>query len=370
VHTCRSNFGRHAWQVGIFVSLAALFAGTFIKVAAADPVAQKEAEARVLAKHIDTLSEAEAALSEQYDKALLDSQLADARVQQAGNDEASALDAERRARAALENNALDAYTHGGNLAVVAGRAKGPAGMADGGLLMGEYVRSVASNQSDVLDQVRRSAQRARKAEAAYVAARAQAARSATVLAAARTAAIAAQKQLRDALSKVKQDIATLIALDDAAKAAARAAQRPHAGQVLPTPAGSSRSRSAVPPAFRAAPPPVGSGAAAAVAAARSRIGAPYEWSGAGPAAFDCSGLVMWAWGQGGVRLPHYSGGQYAMIAHISMSQLEPGDLVFFANPSAHVAMYVGGGMIIEAAHAGTTVAIVPMYSEFVLAGRP
>ncbi len=119
-----------------------------------------------------------------------------------------------------------------------------------------------------------------------------------------------------------------------------------------------------------AAPAVGAGAAAAIAAAESRLGAPYGWSAAGPSAFDCSGLVLWAWAHGGLSLPHSSGAQYADTRHISMSQLEPGDLVFPADPSQHVAMYIGGGRIIEAPHAGDVVHIVPMSSWYVLASRP
>jgi cell wall-associated NlpC family hydrolase len=94
------------------------------------------------------------------------------------------------------------------------------------------------------------------------------------------------------------------------------------------------------------------------------------WGAAGPNSFDCSGLIMWAWGNAGVSLPHFSGAQYSSTTHISMSQLQPGDLVFPANPGDHVAMYIGGGQIIEAPHTGDVVHIVPMYSWFVLASRP
>ena len=94
------------------------------------------------------------------------------------------------------------------------------------------------------------------------------------------------------------------------------------------------------------------------------------WGAAGPNAFDCSGLTSWAWGQAGVGLPQFSGAQYASTAHISMSELQPGDLVYFANPGDHVAMYIGGGHIIEAPHTGAVVHITAMYSGFVLASRP
>ncbi|MGH8918329.1 MAG: C40 family peptidase, partial [Acidimicrobiales bacterium] len=89
----------------------------------------------------------------------------------------------------------------------------------------------------------------------------------------------------------------------------------------------------------------------------------------GPNAFDCSGLVMWAYAQAGISLPHYSGAQYSMGVHISMSQLQPGDLVFPSNPGEHVAMYVGGGNIVEAPYTGATVHVIPMSSFFVLASR-
>ena len=118
-----------------------------------------------------------------------------------------------------------------------------------------------------------------------------------------------------------------------------------------------------------APPPVGSGASGAVAAAESRVGSAYVWGAAGPSAFDCSGLVMWAYAQVGISLPHFSGAQYADTTHISMSQLEPGDLVFPADPGEHVAMYAGNGMIVEAANPAIGVHVVPMYSWFVLASR-
>jgi NlpC/P60 family/Transglycosylase SLT domain len=98
----------------------------------------------------------------------------------------------------------------------------------------------------------------------------------------------------------------------------------------------------------------------AVAAAESRIGDPYVWGGAGPTSFDCSGLVMWAWAHAGVALPHYSGSQYDETIPISLAQLEPGDLLFPADPGEHVAMYVGDGKIIQASEPGQPVGVIPL----------
>ncbi|MGH9121561.1 MAG: C40 family peptidase, partial [Acidimicrobiales bacterium] len=121
--------------------------------------------------------------------------------------------------------------------------------------------------------------------------------------------------------------------------------------------------------FAGPPPPVGSGAGGAVAAAESRIGLPYVWAAAGPEDFDCSGLVMWAYAQVGISLPHYSGDQYADTVHISMANLEPGDLVFPSDPGEHVAMYIGNGEVVQAPYTGALVSTSPLSSFFVLASR-
>ncbi|MCU1452558.1 MAG: hypothetical protein JWN46_704, partial [Acidimicrobiales bacterium] len=120
------------------------------------------------------------------------------------------------------------------------------------------------------------------------------------------------------------------------------------------------------------PPPVGVGAGAAIAAARSQLGVRYTWGGASPSTgFDCSGLVMWAWAHGGKSLPHSSAAMYAMSRKIPLSQLQPGDLVFYGTPVHHVALYIGGGSIIHAPNRGDVVKISSLYywSDLVGAGR-
>jgi cell wall-associated NlpC family hydrolase len=120
------------------------------------------------------------------------------------------------------------------------------------------------------------------------------------------------------------------------------------------------------------PPPPSGGAAAAVAAAYSAIGTPYAWGGSSPeTGFDCSGLTMWSWAHGGVSLSHSSAAQYAELPHLSRDQLQPGDLLFFYSPIHHVALYVGGGQVIEALHPGTTVLKdTPDWANYVGAARP
>jgi peptidoglycan DL-endopeptidase CwlO len=98
-------------------------------------------------------------------------------------------------------------------------------------------------------------------------------------------------------------------------------------------------------------------AAAAVYYAEKEIGKPYVWAAAGPNTFDCSGLMLWAYGHAGVNLNHYSGDQIHQGAHVSRSDLRPGDLVFFGSPIHHVGMFVGGDAFIEAPYTGTDVRI-------------
>jgi peptidoglycan DL-endopeptidase CwlO len=129
-------------------------------------------------------------------------------------------------------------------------------------------------------------------------------------------------------------------------------------------------------AFSQIPPPPSAGGAAgvAVAAAESQLGVPYVWGGESPGrGFDCSGLTAWAWGQAGVPLPHYSGAQMADTTPVPVSDLEPGDLLFYGpGGSEHVAMYIGNGEMIEAPYTGAYVWItgLRLSGGFVGAGRP
>jgi cell wall-associated NlpC family hydrolase len=104
--------------------------------------------------------------------------------------------------------------------------------------------------------------------------------------------------------------------------------------------------------------------AAFLAAARSRVGMPYVWGGAGPATFDCSGLVQWSLARAGVLMPRVAAAQARTGPLVPLSQLRPGDLLFYRfDPTApgyisHVAIYIGGGLMIEAPQPGRNVQVV------------
>jgi cell wall-associated NlpC family hydrolase len=117
--------------------------------------------------------------------------------------------------------------------------------------------------------------------------------------------------------------------------------------------------------------PVSGRAAAAVHFAMAQVGKPYVYGAAGPSAYDCSGLTMAAWGSAGVGLPHSSSAQYGSGTHISESQLQPGDLVFYYSPISHVGMYIGGGMIVNAENPSAGIRVTALHSmPYVGAVRP
>jgi peptidoglycan DL-endopeptidase CwlO len=105
----------------------------------------------------------------------------------------------------------------------------------------------------------------------------------------------------------------------------------------------------------------GSGKAVqALRAALTKLCDPYVWGAAGPNAFDCSGLTMWAYKQVGINLPHFTGSQWNAGTHVSRSELQPGDLVFFYSDKHHMGMYIGGGKMLHAPHTGDVVRIASM----------
>jgi peptidoglycan DL-endopeptidase CwlO len=98
----------------------------------------------------------------------------------------------------------------------------------------------------------------------------------------------------------------------------------------------------------------------AVAFAYAQLGCPYVYGGTGPCqrGFDCSGLAQAAWAAAGVQIPRDSYGQWAALPHVPLSSIEPGDLLIY-NGEGHVAIYVGGGYIIDAPQTGMNVEKIP-----------
>jgi peptidoglycan DL-endopeptidase CwlO len=190
---------------------------------------------------------------------------------------------------------------------------------------------------------------------------------------------------KSALAQEQGQIATLVQQQQQAEAAAaaQAAQQKQAAAASAAaaavhPSGSGGASAVAAGLNVAAPPPTSPGGAGAVQAAESQVGVPYVWGGESPKGsaspgFDCSGLTAWSWGQAGVPLPHYSGAQMSDSTPVPVSDLQPGDLLFYGpGGSEHVAMYVGPGTMIEAPYTGASVWVTSLRlgNGFVGAGRP
>jgi cell wall-associated NlpC family hydrolase len=183
-------------------------------------------------------------------------------------------------------------------------------------------------------------------------------------------------QQKNALAQEQGQIAQLVQQQQQAEAAAaaQAARQRQAAAAAAAAPSSGGGSSQLASASHAPPPPTAPGGAGAVQAAESQLGVPYQWGAEDPGVgFDCSGLTAWSWGQVGVSLPHFSGGQMADSAPVPVSDLQPGDLLFYGpGGSDHVAMYVSPGTMIEAPYTGADVRLTALRlgDGFAGAGRP
>jgi cell wall-associated NlpC family hydrolase len=162
------------------------------------------------------------------------------------------------------------------------------------------------------------------------------------------------------LSSIKGDIAHLQAVARAralASAAAARARYSAAQQTVTAQAADNSLGIAASTSDGTVAPPSQYGGVVGIA--MRYLGVPYVWGGSSPSGFDCSGFVMYVYGQMGVSLPHYTGAQWNVGVGVSRSDLQPGDLVFF-DGLGHVGIYIGGGQFIHAPHTGDVVKVSAM----------
>ncbi|MFE8960470.1 NlpC/P60 family protein [Streptomyces iakyrus] len=171
---------------------------------------------------------------------------------------------------------------------------------------------------------------------------------------ARLAAIEKQKQ-EEAARKADE-----LARQQAAQRQAQeeAAQQQDSGSSSSGTAGSGSSTSTAP-----ADSSYATKADKALAFARAQIGKPYVWGAVGPGSYDCSGLTQAAWKAAGVDLPRTTYDQVNAGTTVSLSQAQPGDLVFFYDDVTHVGIYIGNGMMIHAPKPGTYVREESIYYD-------
>jgi peptidoglycan DL-endopeptidase CwlO len=349
----------------LVIAFAALFAATAIS-ASADTVASKRAEAQSVLNQIQQLDSSLERAIEAYD--LANVKLAHIKHDLSQNTTSLHV-AKRSLRSAnreLSARLVDLYTsqnQDSTLIVLLGSSS-----LDDMLNNMDAVDRVSEQDSIVLKQVinlrREVQQRQRELKKAHA--------EQTQVVAQRAAAKASVEsqlgQRRALLSSIKSEIVKLQA-EEAARAAElqRQAEARLQQQSASSNAISQTVTIAAPPA--GAPPPSQYGGV--VGYAMSFVGTPYVWGGASPSGFDCSGFVMYVYAHFGVSLPHSSYAQYGYGSPVSMSQLQPGDLVFF-DGLGHVGIYVGGGSFIHAPHTGDVVKVSSLtgwYASTFVGGR-
>ena len=223
-----------------------------------------------------------------------------------------------------------------------------------------FNRLMATQMSDRVAAYRAASTRAESAARAAETS-ALAARTATEQASAVRAGLQAEQ------SRLRTQIADVEALYRALTPDQRAALAdpgPVPAQPPPPPAGDpaivAMPEAGLPPVV---PGPSGSAEGATVVqAALTRVGSPYSWGATGPNAFDCSGLIKWAFLQNGKSLPRSSQALAAGGQPVATSDVQPGDIVTFYSDASHAGIYIGEGNMVHASTYGTPVKVAPISS--------
>jgi cell wall-associated NlpC family hydrolase len=317
-------------------------------------------------------------LTERYDETVVNEQRAAAAYQVTETRLGAARQAEEESQQQLAGLAAEEFESGGGFDTVTsmlGDASGPQGYLNqvglGEVLAQHGTATLAENKAnDVVAAVFRT-----QAHDLLVAQQADL-RAASALKVAIQAAVARQVQFVRADQAQRNKLATELASAQAHEAALEAARQAYlAAQAAQQAAAAAAAESAsASPTWSS-----GSGASATqgdIAAnwALTQLGKPYQWGGAGPDSYDCSGLTMVAWEHAGVQLAHYTGYQWESGPQVPLDQLQRGDLVFYATDNSdpatihHVGIYIGNGEMVDAPYTGAFVRIDSIYAPGVPIG--
>jgi len=279
-------------------------------------------------------------------------------------------------------------------------ANGPAQMLERAALL----EAAGAHQGDVITAVTAAEQQARSAESAAqgaltaaAALKEEAAEALAVAegyeASARQQAAGLAAQQATVQQQLQQAQQTLLGLEGARVAAQQyAAAQTAAAQAAAVRADAPRAQTSTTTHQVVSTAGAGDSSAVetAISAARKHLGTIYSWGGgslngpsmgwgvdAGIVGFDCSGLTRYAYAQAGISIPRNSSAQYQALPKVSRADLQRGDLVFWAtntnNPGTihHVAIYLGGGQILEAPQSGSVIRVTSMrWGGFIGGARP
>jgi len=341
--------------VNLFTSRSLLAAGLLAALllsavpAAADPassLAGARAEAAAINARLNALDAQMARLDEQLDQAMARASALQAKVDATRAAVTAARDEVDAKRSALKDEAVTAYMQGGNVAGIVQIMESTQQQAD---LRQGYLSNVADAQQGAIDGLHAALVELDRQEAALTQQEGAAQAAVNEVRSARNASAGAAAEEQAQLARVNGQVAGLLAQIQQQQASSYAARY--------------GARAVSYSASDSLPPPTGPAASEAVQWAQRQLGKPYVYGAAGPDSFDCSGLTMYVWGRAGVGLPHSAAGQWDDTTRVPISDLQPGDLVFYYTPVDHVGIYVGGGQMIVADHTGTVVSYASIYRD-------
>lgn len=386
------------------------------KPAGAATIGGERALAAQLAAQINSQGNRMSLLAEQYDQATIKAHQISGQLAQAQRTLARTQDRVNKIQVELRHQAVAAYVQDGSVSQI--QALLQSNESDVALKQ-HYLATAAGDEQSTVDSLNLARQALDKKKAALVNAKSAADTALATVSGAQRSAASEAAQEHATLTKVKGTLATLVQQAQERQAAAQAQRvqaalatqaataqaavrrsaaspdsvgksnpsknstgggNPHnvvravtrpVAKALPRVGGGLIGPNANAGAASAPAPSVAGGAATAIAWAQREIGKNYVFGGAGPDVFDCSGLTMYVWGKAGVSLPHSAAGQWDATTRVPMSQIEPGDLIFYYTPIDHVGLYVGGGQMIVADHTGTQIRYDPIFRPGLDgAGRP
>jgi cell wall-associated NlpC family hydrolase len=350
----------------------AVLSGVVTARVAADPAQDALAKLNELSRQAEQTTEAMHSAQLDLSEKLRVQRVAD----QKHADAQAAVDAAKAKLASFQSavNKLAAATYMG------GRVDGMEAILTAGSPQGlidklAVQRVMATEMADQMARFRAAGEQAGKAERESAKSAADAKSAAEQAAAVRASLQSKQSQLQVQIAVVKSQYVSLT--PDQRTALAAPGPVPAAAPAPGAPAPDAAPPGAPPPAGQVpgeAPPPGGlpgqapgggggGDRATVVQAALTQVGSAYVWGGAAPGGFDCSGLVMWAFQQAGISLPHSS----QALAHggqpVALSDLQPGDVLTFYSDASHAGIYIGDGLMIHSSTYGVPVRVVPMNSS-------
>lgn len=325
-------------------------------VANADPgsVASKQAQAQQVLSQIDQIDRSLGAAVEQYNLANVRLQKIEGDLRENRKQLTLARSNLKIAQKSLAARLVSAYTStedNSTIAVILG-----ANSFEDMLNRVETINSTSSQDANIVRQVASSRQAIQRHRTELHTAHSEQQRVVAEKAAQRRNIESQLASRRQLLSSIKGEIERMKAAEAAQqRQLAAAAQSRLADQSSPSVNGIGVGAS-TPEGSTIAPPNVHGGV---VGIAMRYLGVPYVWGGSSPRGFDCSGLVVYVFGQIGISLPHSTYALWNVGSAVSRDQLQPGDLVFFSG-LGHMGIYIGGGQFIHAPHTGDVVKISSM----------